>query len=204
MNTPSTPDNASSRWIPAAAAVVAVLVATLIFVKCTGQEQKNVPAAAATPTAKVTKPAKPKVSTDVLKGTGNAPDSIAITKASVARSVNALGLTATIPKLELDKVKEFALDVQQDGGKTVYRLTIVRDARDKFIDPRLTRGVGVSAVDLACRDTLFRAVAGKFSIAMPVQCLDDPKGDLKAKMTITSLDGVTEETTLSKSLKAPK
>ncbi len=39
---------------------------------------------------------------------------------------------------------------------------------------------------------------------MPVRCLDKPKGDLKARMTITSLDGVTEQTTMSKSLKAPK
>lgn len=66
-------------------------------------------------------------------------------------------------------------------------------------------GEGPAAEDLACNSgTLFRASADRFSIALPLSCLDKPKDDLKARMILVNDKGVTEQTELSKSMEAPE
>lgn len=202
MSSPSTRDRNGGRWVLPVSAAVAVAVALLFFTKCTGGDPA-VKRAADKPTASASTIAPVKTTTDTIKGSGTAPAEIAIKEASVVRTKASLGMAALIPKFKLAEVEKVTLRVEQ--GSDVYLLSVVRDVRGVLINPRLVKGEGVGATDLACNNgTLFRVNADRFSIALPLECLDKPEDELRARMSIVSLDGVTEETGLTKSLKAPK
>lgn len=202
MSSPSTRDGNGGRWVLPVSIVVAVVVAVFLFMRITAEDPAvtraaQKPTATTATTAAATKPAM-----DTLKGSGKAPAEIAIKEASVVRTKTSIGMAALIPKFKLDEVSKVTVRVEQ--GSDVYLLSVVRDVRGTLINPRLVQGEGVGANDLACNTgALFRASADRFSMALPLECLDKPKDELKVKMTVVSLDGVTEETGLSKSLKAP-
>lgn len=198
MNAPET--SRRQAVIPLAVLGVAALAIVLFLVFSGGDEEP-----AAQPTASPTT-AGPKPTTAEVKGSGSAPDSIAISKASVARGTTAIGLAIDVPDLAIDDLDRITVVVRQRD--TTWRLSTSKDPRDAFVSPRLEREVTenfqVKRTEYACAKGTIRAGDSRLSVTLPLACLDRSAAPVRVSVSLAGRDGASERTGRTKPLAAPK
>ncbi|MEH3033950.1 MAG: hypothetical protein PGN07_07885 [Aeromicrobium erythreum] len=181
--------------IPALVLGAAVL-AIIVFLAVSGGDEEK-PAARPTPTQ-----AGPTPETAKVKGSGDAPEQIAIKEASVARGTAAIGIGVDLPDLDLDDLQRIAIEVQQ--GSTRWMLTTEKDPRDAFVTPRLEREKDGKTVEYACAKATIQAATARLSVTLPLACLDRNDEPVRVRLALRSVDGGTERTATTKELAAPK
>ncbi|KQV73745.1 hypothetical protein ASC61_01235 [Aeromicrobium sp. Root344] len=185
--------------VPAAAAgIVIVIILGVLLVRGGGDDTPTEPKA-----TKTTPAAGTKAPQDKLKGSGDAPDEIAVKTATVARGATVFAIGAEIPDIDLKKIDSVSLVLGQDNGKVLWRVTTFQDARGAFVFPQLYLAKDGKDEQYACASVM-RIRGPQLSMTVPLKCLDNPEKPLRARLEITDRDGGEEKTSTSKVLDAPK
>ena len=184
--------------VPVTAAAILVVIAVGFFATRGGDEAPAKPAATASKTpAAVAATAK-------LKGSGDAPEAIAVKDATVARSATALGLAAELPGIDLDLFDTITVVMGQDGGDVRWRLESFRDPRGAFVTPQLYLVGEGPDEQYACNGAAIRIKGTRLTSTLPLACLDEPGKPLQVRLELEDRDGGSERTSTSKTLTAPK
>jgi hypothetical protein len=185
--------------VPVAAAVIFVVIVAAILLTRGGDDAPAAPKATKSTAAAASTPSQGDIT-----GSGDAPDAIAVSKATAARSAAVFGLAADIPKIDLEKFDSVTVVLGQDDGDVLWRLTTFRDARGAFITPELYLDKRGRDERFACASAAMRIKDTRLTVSIPLVCLDDPEKPLRARLEIKDRDGGEEKTTVSKKLIAPK
>jgi hypothetical protein len=185
--------------VPVAAAVIFVVIVAAILLTRGGDDAPAAPKATKSTAAAASTPSQGDIT-----GSGDAPDAIAVSKATAARSAAVFGLAADIPKIDLEKFDSVTVVLGQDDGDVLWRLTTFRDARGAFITPELYLVKEGPNERFACASAAMRIKDTRLTVSVPLVCLDDPEKPLQARLEIKDRDGGEEKTTTSKKLIAPK
>jgi len=184
--------------VPAAAgAIVLVIIVVLLLVTRGGDEAPAAPKATKTTAAAVKAPQ------DKLTGSGDAPKAIAVKTATVARGGSLISVGAELPDIDLKKIDTVNLMLGQDNGDVLWRLTTFQDTRGAFVFPQLFLVKDGKDEQFACSAGI-RIRGAQLRMDIPLKCLDDPEKPLRARLEITDRDGGKEQTSTSKTLRAPK
>ncbi|MGA8986708.1 hypothetical protein [Aeromicrobium sp.] len=198
MSTGTAPDR-NRLVVPVAVTSILVILIVGYLILKGGDDSPAAPKATASSLASGKTPA-----TQKLTGSGDAPDAIAVTAATVARSSTGFGLAADLPTIDTGEFDTVTLVMGQDDGAVLWELRTVRDSRGNFITPELYRVQDGPDEQFACARASMRIAGTRLNVTVPLACLENPEKPLKARLEITDRNGGEEKTSNSKVLVAPK